>query len=177
MKCGDKWNRTNKCPTTVPLHVLEELCDAVNTQDSSDDVNSNSSSDEEVLSLSLEAMEGLQGKKTTRIQGLINKQEVLILIDSGSSSTFISNTATQKLGFAQQQAPGVTVTVADGGVLKSNTIIPAVIWWTQGHTFSAAARVLDIKCYDMILGMDWLEQHSPMWIYWKRKKLIFTYKG
>lgn len=122
-------------------------------------------------------MEGLQGKKTIRIQGLINKQEVLILIDSGSSSTFISNAAAQRLGFEQQQAPGVTVTVADGGALKNNTIIPAVTWWTQGHTFSVAARVLDITCYDMVLGMDWLEQHSPMWIHWKRKKLRFTYKG
>lgn len=29
----------------------------------------------------------------------------------------------------------------------------------------------------MILGIDWLEAHSPMWIHWKRKKLRFTHKG
>ena len=29
----------------------------------------------------------------------------------------------------------------------------------------------------MILGMDWLEHFSPMWINWQRKKLRFTYQG
>ena len=29
----------------------------------------------------------------------------------------------------------------------------------------------------MVLGMDWLEQHSPMWIHWKRKLLWFSYQG
>lgn len=29
----------------------------------------------------------------------------------------------------------------------------------------------------MILGMEWLEDFSPMWIDWKRKKMTFTYVG
>jgi len=29
----------------------------------------------------------------------------------------------------------------------------------------------------MVLDMDWLEQHSPMWIHWKRKLLRFSYQG
>lgn len=29
----------------------------------------------------------------------------------------------------------------------------------------------------MILGMEWLEDFSPMWIDWKRKKMRFTYAG
>jgi hypothetical protein len=29
----------------------------------------------------------------------------------------------------------------------------------------------------MVLGMDWLEQFSPMWIHWKRKLLQFTHRG
>jgi hypothetical protein len=51
------------------------------------------------------------------------------------------------------------------------------IWWTQGHTFSTDARVLDLPHYDLILGMDWLETYSPMWIHWKRKLLRFSYAG
>lgn len=27
----------------------------------------------------------------------------------------------------------------------------------------------------MILGMEWLEEFSPMWVDWKRKKLRFTH--
>lgn len=29
----------------------------------------------------------------------------------------------------------------------------------------------------MILGMEWLENFSPMWVDWKRKKLRFTHQG
>lgn len=98
MKCGDKWGRNHRCPTTVPLHVLEELWDAINSPEHSDGEDLNTSSDEEILSLSVEALEGFQGKKTIRLQGLVHKQEVLILIDSGSSSTFISAAAAKRLG-------------------------------------------------------------------------------
>lgn len=50
-------------------------------------------------------------------------------------------------------------------------------WLSQGHTFSVDAKVLDLSCYDLILGMEWLEQHSPMWVHWQRKRMRFTYKG
>jgi hypothetical protein len=46
-------------------------------------------STEEVLALSFAAVEGVQGKKTMRLQGLIQNHEVPILVDSGSSNTFI----------------------------------------------------------------------------------------
>lgn len=29
----------------------------------------------------------------------------------------------------------------------------------------------------MILGMDWLERFSPMWIDWKRKRMRFQHQG
>jgi len=37
-----------------------------------------------------------------------------------------------------------------------NSIIPGLQWSSQGHSFSVDAGVLPLKCYDMILGQDWL---------------------
>jgi hypothetical protein len=37
--------------------------------------------------------------------------------------------------------------------------------------------VLSLKCYDLILGADWLEEHNPMWVHWKIKKMRFTHMG
>jgi hypothetical protein len=54
------------------------------------------------------------------------------------------------------------VTMADGGQMQFSLVVPQISWWTQGHTFSSSARVLYVKCYDLIVGMDWLEQFSPM---------------
>jgi hypothetical protein len=179
MKCGGKWGRAHKCPNQVPLHILEELLDVMNTEDVCEEHQDleDTSSDEEMLALSWSANEGIQGKKTIRLQGLIDKQEILILIDSGSSSTFISSTTAQRLGYNQEDTTEVQVTVANGSKITSNKMISGITWWTQGHTFSTNARVLDLKFYDMVLGMDWLEHHSPMWVHWKRKKLRFTHQG
>lgn len=61
--------------------------------------------------------------------------------------------------------------------LTSDKEVQALTWWTQGHTFTHAARVLPISCFDLVHGMDWLESHSPMWIHRKRKLLRFSYNG
>ncbi|CAN6212014.1 unnamed protein product [Urochloa humidicola] len=177
MKCGEKWHKLHKCPTQVALHALEELWDAVNPESNSEDDKSSSQSDEEILTLSVSAIEGVQSRKTMKLQGLIGKQEILILVDSGSSSTFISKSAVQTLALSTIEVPPVQVTVADGAKLTCTQAVQEVTWWTQGNTFSSEAKVIDIKYYDMILGMDWLEQHSPMWVHWRRKKMRFTYKG
>ena len=120
------------------------------------------SSEEEMLPLSWYANEGTQSKRTIRLQGLINNQEILILVDSGSSSTFISSATAQKLQFHQEDTVSVQITVANGSQIPSTKIVKDVTWWTQGHTFTTDARVLDLKFYDMVLGMDWLEKYSPM---------------
>jgi hypothetical protein len=50
-------------------------------------------------------------------------------------------------------------------------------WWLQGHTFSTDARILEFRAYDLILGMDWLEHHSPMQCDWLNKKISFVHEG
>lgn len=37
--------------------------------------------------------------------------------------------------------------------------------------------MLPLECYDIILGMDWLEQHSPMNVNWLKKTLSFWCEG
>lgn len=50
-------------------------------------------------------------------------------------------------------------------------------WWIQGHTFQNDALVLPLGAYDMILGMDWLEQFCPMNCDWMAKWVEFSYNG
>jgi hypothetical protein len=37
------------------------------------------------------------------------------------------------------------------------------------------AKVLDMGAYDLVLGMDWLEQFRPMVCDWLHKWIEFTY--
>jgi len=58
-----------------------------------------------------------------------------------------------------------------------NQFIPKLPWLVQGHTFFSDAKVLNLQCYDMILGEDWLEACSPMWIHWGQKHMRFTHNN
>jgi hypothetical protein len=89
-----------------------------------------------------------------KLQGLIGSQEVLILVNSCISSTFINSATVQKLNFHLVEATEVQVTVANGNKLVSNTTVLDLTWWVQGHAFTTKARVLDLQYYDIVLGMD-----------------------
>lgn len=54
---------------------------------------------------------------------------------------------------------------------------PSLQWTAQGHTFFSSVGILPLKCFDMIVGVDWLEEHSPMWVHWGRKLMRFTVNG
>lgn len=72
------------------------------------------SSEDEIFSLPHCASVGVQGKKTIKLHALVNNQELLVLIDSGSSSTIISDKAAHSLHCSISKAPPVQVTVANG---------------------------------------------------------------
>jgi hypothetical protein len=178
MKCGELYNPQHRCPKQVPLHVLEELWELCQPDSSIGNTadNSSHSSDEELLTISVCAMAGIQGKKTMRLQGTIQDQNIMILIDSGSSATFVSDRLVAKAQLHTTAVTPIQVAVVDGGKLHSDKMVLDFSWWTQGHHFSNEARVLPLGTYDLILGMDWLEKHSPMWVDWKRKRMRFTYQ-
>ena len=71
----------------------------------------------------------------------------------------------QQLPQHPQPCESLKFSTADGGQMVSDTFVPQLKWFVQGHTFSYDARVLPIQGYDLILGADWLEDHSPMWIH------------
>jgi hypothetical protein len=114
-----------------------------------------------------------------RLSGHIGKQQVLILIDSGSSGNFISQELVQALHLPVQTAPPVQVTIADGKQLLSDAGLPNWQWGVQQTKFTTPVRVLPLKCYDMILGMDWLEtcNGGKMFVDWARKKMRFLHDG
>ena len=120
---------------------------------------------------------GSKPKGTARLPGDVGKHKLLILIDSGSAASFISQSLADKLHCGIQPMQAVKFTVADGAQLQCETCVPDFEWAVQGHTFQHTINVLPLGGYDMILGKDWLDTFSPMWVHWKRQILRFTHKG
>ncbi|CAN6297623.1 unnamed protein product [Urochloa humidicola] len=120
MKCGEKWNKQHRCPKQIPLHVLEEFLDAISIEEDNVDGELTDCSDEELLSLSLAATEGIQGRKSMRLQGLLQHQEILILVDYGSTHTFINSELVDKLNLQTTAVAPVQVSMANGSKIPSD---------------------------------------------------------
>ncbi|XP_073363591.1 uncharacterized protein [Aegilops tauschii subsp. strangulata] len=145
--CGERWGRDHCCGPTVQLHVVEELLAMMHSEpNDSNDLNQDEAASEQgpdCCVLSKEALDGGESSTTMRLHGWVQGREVLMLIDSGSSHSFICESLAAQLH----------------GVVK-----------THGVTFETTLKVLPLGCYDVILGIDWLAQHSPM-------KLCATIQG
>ncbi len=119
---GERWNRERKCGPTVQLHVIEELWDLLEEGSSEPEIEQSaevSEHDSELCVISREAVLGsIDSPHTLRLQGLIQNHEVLMLVDSGSTHSFVSATLANQLTGVYQTMPTVKVKVADGGILQ-----------------------------------------------------------
>lgn len=127
------------------------------------------------VALSKEAYSGSDGPKTMRFHGTIQNHHLLILVDSGSSHSFLSAHIADKLIGIQQLYSSIKVQVADGGIMQWSAHLRGTSWMIQDYTFVSDLRILPLQQFDLILGMDWLESFSPMKIHWKLKWMSIPY--
>jgi hypothetical protein len=127
--------------------------------------------------LSFQALSGSDSIYSMRVRSIVGKQVMLMLVDSGSSSTFISEHMTKQLQLQVEECPTVQVKVASGHKMICNSMVRNVEWWSHGHFYHTDMRVLHLKAFDAILGYDWLMQHSPMECDWVHKVLQFQDGG
>lgn len=166
-KCGDKWNKQHKCPPQVPLHVIEELLEVIDYTDHSESDSDDISTPPEnsLMAVSDDSSSLKKHRRTMQFRGLIGKQEVLIMVDSGSEYSFVSEDIVTTLQCSVDTIPTELYTIADGGSVSCTQMIPELQWWTQGYSFAQYMRVIKLGSFDIILGADWLESHSPMWVH------------
>ncbi|XP_021317789.1 uncharacterized protein LOC110435983 [Sorghum bicolor] len=183
IRCGEKWAPGHKCSSQPQLHALQEVWELF--QDSFQDEEEDPHSDDQepavdapshlFFTCSAAAVQGQSSLHTMQFSGKLLGHQVSILVDSGSSHSFIS-TATASLLSGHQPLPHpVSVKVANGDTILCETVIPDVEWSVQSYTFHSTFRVLPLGSYDIILGMDWLEAFSPMKVNWRNKWMSISY--
>lgn len=131
----------------------------------------------ECCSLSQHAVSGEEAPSTIRLRAQVGDQFMLLLVDSGSTHSFISEAFTQRVSAKTEALPPVSVRVANGQRLHCNKIVRNLAWQVPGHTFHTDLRVLPLDAYDGVLGMDWLSAHSPMNCHWQLKTIAFETEG
>jgi hypothetical protein len=112
--------------------------------------------------ISLNAISGTTGNKVIHLRALVKNHVLSILVDSESFYSFLNAAMLFRIQYTTTPAKCMIVRVANGQHILSHLEVKNLEWWIQGHTFQINARILDLAAYDLILGMDWLDQHNPM---------------
>ena len=129
------------------------------------------------LAISKSAVSRVPAARTIRLLGSMSGIPVHILVDSGSSSSFISDTIAVQLRHLNSLSISSCVQVAGGGVLQSSLLLRQVQWTVGSCSFRTDFQVLPLGNFDAILSMDWLESYSPMQVHWALKWLAIPYQG
>jgi hypothetical protein len=112
-----------------------------------------------------------------QLGGRLKDQDVSILIDSGSTHSFVCQQLVAKLHLPEESTAPIQVRVANGEVMLCQTSIIQAIWSIHHYQFQMDLKILPLAVYDIILGMDWLEQFSPMEVHWCQKWMLIPYQG
>lgn len=108
---------------------------------------------------------------------LVGKKVMLVLVGSGSSHSFVSQTFLDTTGVKALPTISKQVKLPSGDTLVTDHWVPKFEWWVDGQTLQANMKVLDFGAFDAILGYDWLKQHSPMVCHWANKTMEFEHNG
>jgi hypothetical protein len=132
---------------------------------------------EEFGHLSINALSSSDTTNCIKIKARVKDKVMLILLDSGSSHSFVSS---QFVDIAQLQTEPIQqkkVKLANGEWMITDRAVSQLQWYCQGYTLCSDMIVLNMHPYDAILGFDWLQAHSPMQCDWLSKTLQFTEAG
>lgn len=107
----------------------------------------------ELMCLSAAAMGDKNQSAAMQVEIIIDGAPFLMLIDSGSTHSFLNQKFASQLA-GVTTAPPVSVKVADGTMLTSTLHIPTCTWQYGSVEFSSQFRLLSQGAYDGILGLD-----------------------
>ncbi|KAL4334742.1 hypothetical protein GQ457_07G001270 [Hibiscus cannabinus] len=132
--------------------------------------------EETELEISINVLTGNVGHNTLRIQGTINGKTLHILIDSGSTHSFITPNWARE-GVEVVQTLPLAITVANGEKLYSNAKTNQLSWKMQGESFEHDFRVLKMGGSDTVLGVDWMGRFSPIVMDFQKMTISFKKDG
>ncbi|XP_026459657.1 uncharacterized protein LOC113360357 [Papaver somniferum] len=132
---------------------------------------------EEEVEISFHALAGNVSHNTIRIEGDSKKHPLTILIDSGSTHSFLDPAAAARCGGNLVPTASLLVSVANGNKMVSNAKCPSFQWQMQGHQFQFDMRLLTLGGCDMVLGVDWMKGMSPMVFDFNKLTVEFSLEG
>ena len=108
---------------------------------------------EDVLEISLNAMEGQYHHSTLSMQEMCHGHQLMVLIDRGSIHNFVKAIVASKLALPLISVPTFQVMVSSGDSIECIGKCMNLSIMIQGHLFIVDTYVLDLKGVDIVLGV------------------------
>jgi hypothetical protein len=176
-KCNAKWSKDHQCEPEV-LHAVEAFWEFCTDEEEPEEESDTTEVTEQVcLAISKAAVSGSPAIRTVRLVGYIADIPVQILVDSGSSSSFINSALVPRIPSVCAVPMSAAVQIAGGGILQCTQLLCQVTWSVGPCTFSSDFKVLPLEVFDVVIKMDWLKSFSPKQVHWLQKWLAIPYEG
>jgi hypothetical protein len=114
------------------------------------------------LGISLHALTGIDIANTMKLQVRIKGTTLVMLVDIGSTHTFIKEGLLPQLGLLVTPREGLTVKVANGERVTSGGVCCATDMDISSEHFSTYFYVLPLDGFNIILGIQWLRTLGPI---------------
>ncbi|XP_026458919.1 uncharacterized protein LOC113359517 [Papaver somniferum] len=129
------------------------------------------------MEISLHALTGTISSDTIRIPGCVHKKAISILIDTGSTHSFIDSTLATSLNCFIAQTGSLLVTIANRDKTVSSGMCSQLDWTMQGHKFCGDLRLLPLGGCDIVLGANWLRNLDDVLFNLSKLCITFKHKG
>lgn len=119
-KCGDKWNRDHVCKFK---HMKLMLCE-IEEGDEEEELSGEDEGESEVVAelKTLQSKEGLTSNKSFKVWGEIHGRKVLILIDLGATSNFISPGLVEELKIDMEDTPVYLIEIGTREMVRNKGV-------------------------------------------------------
>lgn len=131
----------------------------------------------QLMQISTQAAQGMCGSNTFSLIAHVKGRRAVALVDSGSTNSFMNYDFAIKSGCEILEAGNRRILVAGGGMISSSTKTEQLSYTVQGHPFERVFQLIPLKGFDVILGADWIYDHSPISLDLKQRVLWVTCKG
>lgn len=177
--CEEKWSRQHWCPNralqvlTVVNGIEMEILDQslIEVEDGVE------GTEAAMMGLSLSSFLGLSSPTTTKLRGLIQKNSVVVMIDSGATHNFISPAAVRNLHLKTTRYDNLNVLLGTGVSVQGTGVCEKVQVQLPDMSFSTDFIVLELGNVDVILGVQWLRTLGKCTVDWEHNEWSFCYEG
>lgn len=115
------------------------------------------------MEMSLYALFEALKRKTITLIGILDGEEVLIPVDTGSSDSYISIELDIGMDIKYQWVDQpFSIIMRNGTCVTGNAICLNVHWRINQHSFRFNPKVMELGDWDVILGVDWMTHYSPI---------------